>query len=672
MVRADERERFNENNRQKRKKERKKAGICRFLCILCLACLMTGCRKEIETTTEQEEVENRADSEDTSVPEEETENISEENDIQEPLTPDQRLIWSDQTVAFIKEDGGLTKLYEIQEGFYAAIEGAVYGQEDEIYVLVREDSPVRKLMEGIDWDSRHTILCLDESGNVLETVATLYDRSNVSMVFHQGKLYVYYIFLGDNWEWQSCWSCYEKQADGTYAEAEDELCSRLDSLSEEGYTFCDGAGGLKIWQDSGLLIGWKEEAATLTAFDQNGEKQWEAGPEEKLLTIEYYAEGIWLGQTVEGESRLLYLYEVTPEGEWSVLGTLDGDGDTVLAIQDGEIYYRESVEDVSGYYGADVYCCDLYGQDATFLFSERYIPGQPRCGVDYGFHVRGGRCYYIASVPGLRGWYSCDVNGGSPVISDLLLQEEEYPGTYDIGTITAEGDSVYCPDCGELLCRYYLEEMALSEEVIPNADAMNRILQEKYLERLESAEDMAAGVFDGYGHVCDEYTALQTWDLYYDGATQFSFVRDGEDVEHTVLQIAERGYEFWGGAHGYPIRNYMIFSEEDGSLVTLEKVIGIDEDAFRTLAAEYTLADYKASQELEECPYFDFDTEEEFLYQKVYEYAGFDCLLRLTKEGVMIEYSPYQLGPYVAGYIEVLIPYEELGVTLRATYGTEY
>ena len=113
----------------------------------------------------------------------------------------------------------------------------------------------------------------------------------------------------------------------------------------------------------------------------------------------------------------------------------------------------------------------------------------------------------------------------------------------------------------------------------------------------------------------------------------------------------------------------MIFSEEDGSLVTLEKVIGIEEDAFRSLAAEYTVADYKASQELGECPYF--DTDEESLYREVYDYAGFDCLLRLTKEGVMIEYSPYHLGPYAAGYIEVLIPYEELGVTLRATYGTE-
>ena len=312
MVWADEREYFHENHRKKREKTRKRAGICMLLCILCLACLMTGCRKEIETTMEQEEVENREDGEDTSVPERESENALEENDSHEPLTADQRLIWSDQTVAFIKEDGGLMKLYEIREEYSASVQGAVYGQEDEIYVLVREDSPVRKLMEGIDWDSRHTILCLDESGNVLENVATLYDHSNVSMVFRQGKLYVYYIFLGDNWEWKSCWSCYEQQADGTYAEAEDDLCRQLAGLSEEGYTFYDGAGGLKIWQDSGFLIGWNEEASTLTAFDRNGVKQWEAGPEETLLTIEYCAEGIWIGQTVEGESRLLYLYEVTP------------------------------------------------------------------------------------------------------------------------------------------------------------------------------------------------------------------------------------------------------------------------------------------------------------------------------------------------------------------------
>ena len=93
-------------------------------------------------------------------------------------------------------------------------------------------------------------------------------------------------------------------------------------------------------------------------------------------------------------------------------------------------------------------------------------------------------------------------------------------------------------------------------------------------------------------------------------------------------------------------------------------VIGVSEEEFRTLAAEYTVADY-----LGENGVLYFEIEEDALYDAVYEYAGFDCQMYLGADGVVVEYYPYHLGPYASGIIEVTVPYEELGLKLIEIYG---
>ena len=88
-------------------------------------------------------------------------------------------------------------------------------------------------------------------------------------------------------------------------------------------------------------------------------------------------------------------------------------------------------------------------------------------------------------------------------------------------------------------------------------------------------------------------------------------------------------------------------------------------------AAEYTLEDCRERNEL-----YSYDADGNSysdngvtLYDEVYEYAGFDKLMYLGPEGVVMEYYPYHLGGYAAGFIKVTIPYEELGLELVDIYG---
>ena len=52
-------------------------------------------------------------------------------------------------------------------------------------------------------------------------------------------------------------------------------------------------------------------------------------------------------------------------------------------------------------------------------------------------------------------------------------------------------------------------------------------------------------------------------------------------------------------------------------------------------------------------------------------YVDFDHFMYFSVEGVVILYSPYEIGPYVSGFISVTIPYEELGIRLVGVYGMD-
>ena len=81
-------------------------------------------------------------------------------------------------------------------------------------------------------------------------------------------------------------------------------------------------------------------------------------------------------------------------------------------------------------------------------------------------------------------------------------------------------------------------------------------------------------------------------------------------------------------------------------------------EAFKETVAEYTVADWK------EEPDQYFASSEEDLYREVYDYAAYDNLIKFTDSGIEIQYSPYHLGPYAAGFITVEIPYDALGISI--------
>lgn len=139
-----------------------------------------------------------------------------------------------------------------------------------------------------------------------------------------------------------------------------------------------------------------------------------------------------------------------------------------------------------------------------------------------------------------------------------------------------------------------------------------------------------------------------------------TFVIPGQDAvtyqSERYVCIRMDGYEYSGGAHGFPFRDYFVFDRQTGDRLTLADIteLPVEElqkkvaSAFRTLAEETNFS-FEAPEDLE------------FTVADSVSYASD---FYLTETGIAFYYYPYVIAPYAAGFPEVILPYEELELNI--------
>lgn len=508
--------------------------------------------------------------------------------------------------------------------------------------------------------------------------------------YYEGKLYMVYRAYEDEedaWHWYAY--CYEQQPDGSFVRLQDTLCVTIMDLYGLGYRFCGDAeemfAGLAAY---GRLLVWKQEEAKVYAIAVDGSIVWERQIDPKVTNIQgtdgRFLTGVGFTQDEGGGYYSIYDLEgAFSDGTDVREGTYVWSDGSYLGMSDGYLYfyrYNKTSYEQNQY---TFYRYNLYDTEAEveLLYETSDVVGQPyqvegNNGIA-GFTVQGDTCYFMDFDEGSLWWYSCDFSDEAHTLTRLDAVDE-YHGIFDAGEITYVTDSYQCGDCGELIYEFYVEGIQLYEEAVtadgqPVEDAtaivnkINEVLAEE-MNRVVSLRGEQLETYRTQGtsgdHICDSYTGRSTFEVKTDGITRYRFRKDGQEEELVCLEADYSGYDYMGGAHGYPWRSHLFFDLSDGSAIGMADVIGVSEEEFRTLAAEYTVADYQGENRG-----LYFETEEDTLYENVYEYAGFDCNMYLGADGVVVEYSPYQLGPYASGTIEVTIPYEKLGLEVVEIYG---
>lgn len=492
---------------------------------------------------------------------------------------------------------------------------------------------------------------------------------------YQGKLYmIYHIYEEDTGVRRRYAYCYEQQADGSVAKSQDTLCTTIMDLYDQGYLFCGGAedlfAGLNAYD---RLLAWDQEEAKVYAVAVDGSILWERSIDAGIMNMKG-TDGrilVGVGSTENADGRYYFIYDLEgtfADGTDVKEGTYAWTDGSYLGVRDGYLYfyrYNKTAYNRNQYF---FYRCYLYDINAEeeLLYETQDVAGQPyqREGNNgaAGFTVRGDACYFMDFDGKCLWWFSCDLSDDAHALTRLDVVNE-YHGIFDAGKITYASDSYRCEDCGELIYEYYIEGIQLYGDGDPVIDRINEALTEEMAENSASMAErlsnyQTAGTAVGE-HVCGSYTNRTTFESIVDGVTWYRFRKEGQDGEWNCLEVDYSGYDYSGGVHGYPWRSHFLFDLSDGSQIGMSGVTDIDEEEFRTLAAEYTLADY-----LGENGDLYFETQEDVLTETVYQYVSFDCDMYLGAEGIVIEYSPYHLGPYGSGYIEVTVPYDKLGLEL--------
>ena len=126
----------------------------------------------------------------------------------------------------------------------------------------------------------------------------------------------------------------------------------------------------------------------------------------------------------------------------------------------------------------------------------------------------------------------------------------------------------------------------------------------------------------------------------------------GVVVRGSIISVFMESYTYEGGAHGMPGRINYLFDKTTGKETALASLISISEEELnekvRGLFQEHV------KDNIEEF----FGDAGETLNNK----TDFIDNFYFTEDGVVFYTTPYEIAPYAAGYTEVTVPFEELGL----------
>ncbi len=589
--------------------------------------------------------------------------------------------------------------------------GEIVYRPDDYYHWVRSAAGTKEqlfvLVDSInEQENDYALIAIDRNGNVsgddgegqdpaklmTQEIETFSSLNSSSLGYYLGKYYLIYRGWDEGRKKYGQYAyCYEQQEDGTFAKSQDTLCETIMELYDQGYSFCSREQDIfTCLNQQGLLLFWKEEEETVVAaFEADGTLCWEY-PIDLSKCYIYGTDGRFvIGVAVNdalteaaSEHRYFssdvydyFIYDCTGTDAYSEPIAMKNSGEiSIIGIYDGYVYYYYTERQG---FNIDAYkvvrcCLDPMGEE-ELLYESADGPGLDvniMHGID-GFAVQGDLCCFVNFDDGSLWWYSCNLADETHPLTRLGLLDD-FRGMFDVGEVSYENIDFFCPKCGTVIDTYYAESICLSEEVVPHADVINQILlgNPDYC-----AEEMSQNYADYFAALDDEYDddrhyGSGVYSVNFDGVTQYCFHKAGQEEELICLEVDYSVYEYGGGAHGYRTISHYFFDLADGSEITVGDIVRVSEEEFRTLAAEYTLADCQKDNSrytYDENGYWNGRS----LYDKVYEDTGFDSRVFFSEDGVVMEYAPYYLGGYAQGYIRVTIPYDELGLELLDIYGVK-
>ena len=347
-----------------------------------------------------------------------------------------------------------------------------------------------------------------------------------------------------------------------------------------------------------------------------------------------------------------YRYEVSdPEKRTLLYETAENI--SLVQYQDGYLYLMEnqasqistgkhSFKRIAADVEADAAANAAEAQNALFTVEEE--PGMTNDFSLYGnFYVTGNQayCQQFKDYGVYLGEKTLDDAAGGEVtlLEPVLFQSP----IRELGHVEAQSETLKSADGSRELGSVYAERLVFDGEN-DAVEAMNQTMQELQASVLSAARTDAMNLDTEMSG--DAAQPVYSMALTIDGDNAITYLDD-----HYVCVRAD-GYEYTGGAHGTPFRQYFVFDRETGARLSLSDVL---ENPVEELQAKVGAA----FRELAEKTNFAFESPED-LEHTVADGISYESPFYLSETGVVFYYAPYEIASYAEGFPEVTIPYSEL------------
>lgn len=352
-----------------------------------------------------------------------------------------------------------------------------------------------------------------------------------------------------------------------------------------------------------------------------------------------------------------YRYEVSdPEKRTLLYETAENI--SLVQYQDGYLYLMEnqasqistgkhSFKRIAADVEADAAANAAEAQNALFTVEEE--PGMTNDFSMYGnFYVTGNQayCQQFKDYGVYLGEKTLDAAAGEEVtlLEPVLFQSP----IRELGHVEAQSETLKSADGSRELGSVYAERLVFDGEN-DAVEAMNQTMQELQASVLSAARTDAMNLDTEMSG--DAAQPVYSMALTIDGDNAITYLDD-----HYVCVRAD-GYEYTGGAHGTPFRQYFVFDRETGARLSLSDVL---ENPVEELQAKVGAA----FRELAEKTNFAFESPED-LEHTVADGISYESPFYLSETGVVFYYAPYEIASYAEGFPEVTIPYSELEMRIE-------
>ncbi len=346
-----------------------------------------------------------------------------------------------------------------------------------------------------------------------------------------------------------------------------------------------------------------------------------------------------------------YMFDVNDESASPISFDIPSDdGASFIAADDDELFFYTH-EDIYSYYVGQytLYSYNTLSNTCAQICRAQSIPGTDTYNITPcadGFTFTDDYVYALIPDETAMTWHA--YSAADNYLTDTALPVSDVMYDYiQYGTIDYEYDD-FRDDDERIYYYYYLEKFNLKDS-FPNADKINADLQEQYKseiayftndmefyaddEFLLSSPPFNTAVYSKFDHLSDRY-----------------------------IQVTFSSYNYGGGAHGMPGYYRYMYDLTSGDSVQFTDLYTGTEDDFKKIVADYTSEFHKENNDYF---YNEYELyEPEYIWNQYYDDAFIEMPGYFTSDSYVIEYWPYQYGPFASGFIDVPIPLEVLGIKL--------